>query len=119
MCNEMQRVLKQIKKCSKPVNTGSKHLPTTCARGFEPPTFWSVAKRSIQLSYAHIIQFVADKYLYNAKYLIIIGIISQLTILSLVAHKVLVVNGILLQEHSLHEEACPCVLLQYWPSLHV
>ena len=27
----------------------------TCVRGFEPPTFWSVAKRSIQLSYAHII----------------------------------------------------------------
>ena len=22
----------------------------TCVRGFEPPTFWSVAKRSIQLS---------------------------------------------------------------------
>ncbi len=25
-----------------------------CARGFEPPTPWSVAKCSIQLSYAHI-----------------------------------------------------------------
>ncbi len=23
---------------------------TACVRGFEPPTFWSVAKRSIQLS---------------------------------------------------------------------
>ena len=24
--------------------------PVACVRGFEPPTFWSVAKRSIQLS---------------------------------------------------------------------
>ena len=28
----------------------SKQKPLTCVRGFEPPTFWSVAKRSIQLS---------------------------------------------------------------------
>ena len=27
----------------------------TCARGFEPPTPWSVAKCSIQLSYAHML----------------------------------------------------------------
>ena len=26
----------------------------TCVRGFEPPTPWSVAKCSIQLSYTHI-----------------------------------------------------------------
>ena len=33
----------------------------TCARGFEPPTPWSVAKCSIQLSYAHIFNYcVAD-----------------------------------------------------------
>ena len=32
--------------------TASKAVPSsaTCVRGFEPPTFWSVAKRSIQLS---------------------------------------------------------------------
>ncbi len=30
-----------------------------CARGFEPPTFWSVAKRSIQLSYAHVFIYIS------------------------------------------------------------
>ena len=29
-------------------------LLRTCVRGFEPPTPWSVAKCSIQLSYTHI-----------------------------------------------------------------
>ena len=28
----------------------------TCARRFELPTFWSVARRSIQLSYAHMLE---------------------------------------------------------------
>ena len=32
-------------------------LNSTCARRFELPTFWSVARRSIQLSYAHITVF--------------------------------------------------------------
>ena len=32
-------------------------LKSTCARRFELPTFWSVARRSIQLSYAHITVF--------------------------------------------------------------
>ena len=30
----------------------------TCVRGFEPPAFWSVAKRSIQLSYTHTLATV-------------------------------------------------------------
>ena len=29
---------------------GFQPFAITCVRGFEPPTFWSVAKRSIQLS---------------------------------------------------------------------
>ena len=33
-------------------------LYLTCVRGFEPPTPWSVAKCSIQLSYTHIIQYI-------------------------------------------------------------
>ena len=37
----------------KPENLYSQGFPVhiiLCVRGFEPPTFWSVAKRSIQLS---------------------------------------------------------------------
>ena len=50
----------------------------TCARGFEPPTFWSVAKRSIQLSYAHIHVQIERKYsLRNAEYLITEDTFSQ------------------------------------------
>ena len=51
---------------------------STCARGFEPPTFWSVAKRSIQLSYAHIHVQIEKKYsLRNAEYLITEDTFSQ------------------------------------------
>lgn len=44
---------KERKTCGK--STGS-----TCARRFELPTFWSVARRSIQLSYAHMFQALAQ-----------------------------------------------------------
>ena len=29
--------------------------------GFEPPAFWSVARRSIQLSYAHITVYLSQQ----------------------------------------------------------
>ena len=39
------------KKSRKPlIFQGFRLLKLACVRGFEPPTFWSVAKRSIQLS---------------------------------------------------------------------
>ena len=41
--------------CNK--KTCGKSTGLTCARRFELPTFWSVARRSIQLSYAHMLEF--------------------------------------------------------------
>ena len=34
----------------------------TCVRGFEPPTPWSVAKCSIQLSYTHTLETISKRY---------------------------------------------------------
>ena len=48
------------------------------ARGFEPPTFWSVAKRSIQLSYAHI----KHKVIYNDIYYSLVTMECQDNILT-------------------------------------
>ena len=41
-------------------------LNSTCARRFELPTFWSVARRSIQLSYAHIFILLFPKFCTSA-----------------------------------------------------
>ena len=38
-------------------NTKSLNL-NSCLEGFEPPTFWFVAKHSIQLSYRHLYLFL-------------------------------------------------------------
>ena len=47
-----------------------------CATGFEPTTFWSVARRSIQLSYAHtVVESVLST---SAKYNITCGVKSQM-----------------------------------------
>ena len=51
-------------KKKKPANAGF----FTCARRFELPTFWSVAKRSIQLSYAHILSFGQHEYITTADF---------------------------------------------------
>ena len=47
----------QCKKSEKKAHPFGYALKSTCARRFELPTFWSVARRSIQLSYAHITVF--------------------------------------------------------------
>ena len=47
MLNDAQM---NIKKREPNVYAGSRLKNSVRARGFEPPTFWSVAKRSIQLS---------------------------------------------------------------------
>ena len=54
--------MKSIKKdeCSYSVSNAIRTLAMVRLKGFEPPTFWFVAKHSIQLSYSRIPQ---EKYL--------------------------------------------------------
>ena len=68
-CKSYLRFFADLKIASLPEKGKEKPRKTnfpgfTCARGFEPPTPWSVAKCSIQLSYAHIsfpLQYLRSK----------------------------------------------------------
>ena len=49
--SQVRPQINKHKKSRKPlIFQGFQPFVIACVRGFEPPTFWSVAKRSIQLS---------------------------------------------------------------------